>query len=67
MTVPRLNLLKMRNISDKSVEKIKSHILCSIFIFSENRVVYEIIRKNKVERERPQITIQYCACTLYAG
>jgi len=35
--------LRMRNISDKFVEKIKTHSLCSI-TFSENRAVYEIMR-----------------------
>jgi hypothetical protein len=38
----------MRNILDKAVEKIKTHILCLIFFF-ENRAVYEIMSKNMVE------------------
>jgi hypothetical protein len=33
----------MRNISDKSVDKIKTHILCSVIFFSENRSVYELM------------------------
>ena len=33
----------MRNISDKSVKKIKTHILCSVIFFFENRAVYEIM------------------------
>jgi hypothetical protein len=40
----------------KLVEKIKTDILCSI-IFSENCAVYEIMWKNVVERDRPQMTI----------
>jgi len=38
------------------VEKIKTHILCSI-TFVENRAVYEIMWKNILELERPRITI----------
>ena len=42
----------------KVVEKIKTHILCSVtFLFFENRAVYEIMWKNIVERGRPQLTI----------
>jgi hypothetical protein len=41
----------------KIVEKIKIHILCSITIF-ENRVVYDIIWKNTVEPDRPQMTMR---------
>jgi len=40
----------------KVVEKIKTHILCSITFF-ENRVVYEIMWKNNVQPDRPQMTI----------
>jgi hypothetical protein len=40
------------------VEKIKTHILCSVtFIFLENRAVYEKMWKNIVERGRPQMTV----------
>ena len=43
----------------KPVEKIKTHILCSIsfFIFFFSKVVYEILWKNIVEPGRPQMTI----------
>ena len=46
----------MRNVSEKVVEKIKTHIVCSVTFF-ENRVVYEIIWKNIVDRGRPQMTV----------
>ena len=36
-------------------------------IFSENRAVYEIMCKNVVEPERPQMTIKYGAYALGAG
>ena len=42
----------------KVVEKIKTHILCSVTIF-ENLAVYEIIWKNTVEPGKPQMTIWY--------
>jgi hypothetical protein len=49
-------LLRMRNISDKVVQKIKIHILCSLTV-SENGTGYEIMWKNTVEPDRPQMTI----------
>jgi hypothetical protein len=40
------------------VEQIKIHSLCSVTFFPpENRAVYEIMCKNVVEPERPQMTI----------
>jgi hypothetical protein len=40
----------------KLVEKLETHILCSIFFF-ENRAVYEILGGNFTERGRPHLTI----------
>jgi hypothetical protein len=40
------------------VEKIKTHTLCSITFF-ENHTVFEIMWKNTVEPDRPQMTIQH--------
>ena len=42
----------------KVVEKIKLQILSSIIFFFENRVVYEIMWKNIVELDSPQMTIR---------
>jgi len=39
----------------KVVEKLETHLLCSITIFFENRAVCEIIWKNVVERGRQQM------------
>ena len=41
------------------VEKIRTHILYSVtlFFFFENRPVYEIMWKNIVQPERPQMTV----------
>jgi hypothetical protein len=48
------------------VEEIKTHILYTT-TFTENCAVYKIMWKNIVERDRPQLTIQYGACALHAG
>jgi len=37
-------------------EKIKTDILCPITIF-ENRVVYDVMQKDMVDPDRPQMTI----------
>jgi len=42
----------MRNVSDKFVEKIKTHFMFSNFFFFENLAVYEIMWKNIVEADR---------------
>jgi hypothetical protein len=54
LIISRSFLRTMRNISDKILEKFKTHILRSVFF---NRVVYETMWKNIVEPERPQMTI----------
>jgi len=47
----------MRNVSDKFVEKIKTHIFHSVTFFSENRAVCEIMWEKIVERGRTQKAI----------
>jgi len=44
----------------KVVEKIKTHILCSVtlFFFFENSAVYEKMWKNVLDRGRSQMTIR---------
>ena len=43
----------MRNVSDKFVEKIKTHILCSVIFFHpENRAVYEIMWEKYYEFQK---------------
>ena len=49
--------LEWETFHEKVVEKIKTHILCSVAFFFENQVVYEIMWKNTVEPDRPQMTI----------
>jgi hypothetical protein len=48
------------------VKKIKTRILCSV-TFSKNRAFYDIMSKNVVEPEGPQITSQYGVYALHAG
>jgi hypothetical protein len=55
LTISPSVLLIMRNISDKFIEK--THILCSITFFFENRSLCEIMWKYIVEAERPQTTM----------
>jgi hypothetical protein len=51
-------LLRLKNLSDGVIRKIKTRILDVIaFFFFENRVFYEIMWKNMVERGRTQVTI----------
>jgi hypothetical protein len=61
MIIIRWILLKIRNISDKFVKKIKTRILFSIKCFPENNVVYEIMWKNMAQPERKH-AIKYGAC-----
>jgi len=52
----------------KVVEKIKTHILCSVTFFKkiENRAVYEIMWKNFVEREQATDgNMAHAHCMLY--
>ena len=51
-------LLRKKNVADKSRhEKIKAHtfMLNNGFFFFENRAVYEIMWKNTVQPDRPDI------------
>ena len=58
LIISRSDLLRIRNVSEKIVEKIETHILPSItfFFFFENRVGYQIMRKNVVQPDRSQMT-----------
>ena len=58
MITCRSVLLRMRNVSERVVEKIKTHsVLNKVFFFlSENGTVYEIMWKNVVEPGRSQMT-----------
>jgi hypothetical protein len=47
--------------------KLNTHFIFNKIFSPENRAVYEIMWKNMVQPDRPQMTIQYGACALYAG
>jgi hypothetical protein len=51
-TISRPLLLRMTNIPDKFIEKINTHVLCSVSF-----ILYEIMWKNIVQTGRPQMTI----------
>jgi len=52
--------VRMRDVSDKIVEKIKTQTLSSV-IFFENNALKEVTWKNAVESVRPQTT-KWCMC-----
>ena len=66
MTISRSVRLRIRNVSDKIEDKIKTHILCSVTL-PENRPVCEIMWKNTVEPGRPQMTSQQDEWELHTG
>jgi hypothetical protein len=61
-------LLRMRNVSDKRcTEKHNTDISCLItFLFFENLAVYDVMWKNIVDPDRPQMTIWYGEWALHA-
>jgi len=49
--------LRMRNVSDESVEKIKTRILCSVtFFFRKSCRIWDNV-ENILERDRPQMKL----------
>jgi hypothetical protein len=56
----------MRNVSNKSCKENQNTNFVLPF-FSGNRAVYEIMSKNVVEPEGPQMTPQYSTYELHAG
>jgi len=48
--------LKRELFHTKVVEKIKTHILCSVTFFLENSTIYEVMWKNTVEWGSPPMT-----------
>jgi len=54
-------LFRIRTVSDKTT----THLMVNNF--SENGAVYEIMGKNHVEPDRPQMKTQYGACAVHAG
>ena len=57
----RISLISSQNEKcfRQTLQSKSKHILCSVTFFSDNRAVYEIMRKILVDRGRPQMTIWY--------
>jgi len=47
----------MVSVQDKGFRENKTHILCSINFFPKNHGFYEIMWKNMVEPDIPQMTV----------
>ena len=58
--ISRSFLLRMRNVSDKSRRENQNTYFVFCNFFSENRTVYEIVCKNKVQAGKPQVPTQIC-------
>jgi hypothetical protein len=56
MIISRGILLKLKIVQTEVVQKFKTQMLCSV-TFSENHAVYEIMWKNMVEPDRPEVSI----------
>jgi hypothetical protein len=68
LTISRLIVLKMRNVLGKSCrENENTQFIFNNFFSPENRTLYEIMSKNWVETEGPQMTSQHGAYTLRSG
>jgi hypothetical protein len=52
-----LFFLELETFQTKFVEKIKTHILCSLAFFPENCALYVTMWKNTVERDRSQMAL----------
>ena len=66
-TISRYFLLRMRNVLDKMRRESQSIYFISKSFFSENCAIYEIMSKNMVDPEGPQMTSQYGAYALNSG
>ena len=67
MIISRAIFLRKRNVLDKNFRE-NQNIYFKFNTFSpENRAVYEIMWKNRIQPDRQGIITQYGACTLHAG
>jgi hypothetical protein len=65
MTISRLSILRMENVSDGNCRESKKNTFYTqrFFFFFENRIVYEIMWKIMEEPERPQMRTQHMRLT----
>jgi len=66
MVTARRILLRMKNVTDGTYRE-NENIFKFNISSSENRTTYDIMWKNMVEQDRPQITIKYGVRALHAG
>ena len=65
LIISRSVLLGIRNVPKKCVEKIKTHMLCSVtYSFFEKRAFYNTMWNNIVEPGRPEMTKVHGTCML---
>jgi hypothetical protein len=57
----------MRNFAEENVYRKSKYRFYVQKLFLKNYAIYEIMWKNMVQSDRPQITVQYGACALHAG
>jgi hypothetical protein len=57
---------RMRNVSDKNAQNIKTHCMLSSFSFPKIVPFIQIMWKNTVQPDRSEMAI-YDACALHAG
>ena len=61
-TCPAQFFLECEMFGQNFLEKIKTGILCSTFFFSDYHAIYEIMWKNSVQPERPQVMRMRISC-----
>jgi hypothetical protein len=67
MIISRSFLLRVGSVSERSCTGNQiTHFIFNTFFF-KNHGVYEIMWKNIVQPDRPQISMQYGACAVHAG
>jgi len=64
MVAFRSMLLRMRNISDKVLEKIETHILGSITFFRQSCLLWDIVEKSCTARQATDDTVVPGHCRL---
>jgi len=62
-----LILLRTRHAADKGVLKIQTQIMSPITFSPANRAFDEIMYKNAVQPDRPQMAIEHGAYAMHAG
>jgi len=57
LIISRSILLRMRNVSSKVVEEIKTQMLCPVNFSFKNRPLHVIMWRNIVQRGRPKVKV----------